>query len=105
MPAANALGKGVGASGRPVILVTWGVEVTDVTAHEGVAFWVFDGAVGDAFERVAGELAENVSGMGEAVRGAGDRFAVTDDVAGESSRIASSRDINCSVMRKLFTCR
>jgi hypothetical protein len=28
---------------------------------------------------VAGELAENVSRMGQAVRGAGDRFEVTDD--------------------------
>jgi uncharacterized protein YukE len=36
-------------------------------------------AVGEHFSQMAGKLAKNVSRMGEAVRGAGSRFEVTDD--------------------------
>jgi uncharacterized protein YukE len=36
-------------------------------------------AVGQHFAQVAAKLAENVSRMGEAVRGAGNKFEVTDD--------------------------
>jgi len=36
-------------------------------------------AVGEHFSQVAGQLAQNVTKMGAAVRGAGDRFEVADD--------------------------
>lgn len=36
-------------------------------------------AVGEHFSQVADQLAQNVTRMGEAVRGAGDAFEVTDD--------------------------
>jgi uncharacterized protein YukE len=36
-------------------------------------------AVGEHFSQVADRLAQNVTRMGTAVRGAGDRFEVTDD--------------------------
>lgn len=38
------------------------------------------GTVGDHFSQMATQLADNVTKMGQAVRGAGDAFEVTDDV-------------------------
>ncbi|MDF2470404.1 MAG: hypothetical protein K0Q61_2776, partial [Rhodococcus erythropolis] len=37
------------------------------------------GTVGDHFSQMAAKLADNVTKMGQAVRGAGDAFEVTDD--------------------------
>lgn len=38
------------------------------------------GTVGEHFSQMATKLADNVTKMGQAVRGAGDAFEVTDDV-------------------------
>ncbi len=37
------------------------------------------GTVGDHFSQMAAKMADNVTKMGQAVRGAGDAFEVTDD--------------------------
>jgi uncharacterized protein YukE len=50
------------ADGLPGSTTQWGVH-----------------AVGDHFSQAAAKLATNVARVGEAVRGAGDKFEVTDD--------------------------
>ena len=64
------------------VITTADIGAATSTAAEGVpgstTQWAVR-AVGEHFSMVADQLAQNVTKLGQAVRGAGDAFEVTDD--------------------------